>query len=61
VFIWSQLAGTGDPAKVSALPSLRPGPAVIVGGPGWVVVPPGTVLAADLRTAVDLIAVAAGA
>ncbi|MEU4546608.1 MerR family transcriptional regulator [Nonomuraea dietziae] len=35
VFVWSQQDSTGDPAPLSALPSLRPTARVVVGGPGW--------------------------
>ena len=36
VFVWSQTAATGDPALLGALPSLRPAPMIVAGGPGWV-------------------------
>ena len=35
VFLWAQLPVNGDPKFVSALPSVRPAPRVIIGGPGW--------------------------
>ncbi len=35
VFLWSQRPATGDPSQLTELPSLRPRPAVVVGGPGW--------------------------
>jgi MerR family transcriptional regulator, light-induced transcriptional regulator len=36
VFIFSQLADTGSVEQLRDLPRLRPAPAVLVGGPGWV-------------------------
>ena len=36
VFIWSQLAATGSVDQLLDLPHLRPAPAVLVGGSGWV-------------------------
>jgi methanogenic corrinoid protein MtbC1 len=35
VFLWAQLPVNGDPKFVTALPSVRPAPRVIIGGPGW--------------------------
>jgi MerR family transcriptional regulator, light-induced transcriptional regulator len=35
VFIWSQLAVTGSVDQLRELPHVRPAPAVLVGGPGW--------------------------
>lgn len=35
VFLWAQLPINGDPKFVTALPSVRPAPRVIIGGPGW--------------------------
>lgn len=35
VFVWSQTAGTGDPAWLAALPSSRPPHRLVTGGPGW--------------------------
>ncbi len=35
VFIWAQIPGTADPALLEGLPSLRPAPTVLIGGPGW--------------------------
>jgi DNA-binding transcriptional MerR regulator len=61
VFVWSQLPATGDPSAIEALPSLRPAPLLVVGGPGWDGAPAGTVVATDLSSAADLIAVAVGA
>ena len=35
VFIWAQIPDTADPALLEGLPSLRPAPTVLIGGPGW--------------------------
>lgn len=35
VFVWSQMAETGDPAWLGALPAARPPYRLLVGGPGW--------------------------
>ena len=35
VFLWAQLAKNADYSAMSALPSLRPAPRLILGGPGW--------------------------
>ncbi|GAA3154680.1 MerR family transcriptional regulator [Planomonospora alba] len=35
VFVWSQLAETGDPAPLAGLPALRPPARIMAGGPGW--------------------------
>jgi len=35
VFLWAQLPVNGDPKFVSGIPSVRPAPRVIIGGPGW--------------------------
>ena len=35
VFVWSQLAETGDALPLVALRQIRPAPAVVIGGPGW--------------------------
>ena len=35
VFLWAQLPVHGDPAILTALPSVRPAPRVVIGGPGW--------------------------
>ncbi|MDR8411667.1 MerR family transcriptional regulator [Nonomuraea sp. 3-1Str] len=57
VFVWSQLAATGDPAPLAALPALRPPAAVVVGGPGWgPELPPRVPRAASLQEAVTLVA-----
>jgi hypothetical protein len=35
VFLWSQLAETGDPAALPDLRPRRPGARLLLGGPGW--------------------------
>ncbi|MFA1549292.1 MerR family transcriptional regulator [Actinomadura chokoriensis] len=35
VFVWSQTAETGAPARLGALPASRPPYRLVVGGPGW--------------------------
>jgi len=35
IFLWAQLRKNADHAYISDLPSVRPKPLVIVGGPGW--------------------------
>ncbi|GAA0430507.1 MerR family transcriptional regulator [Acrocarpospora corrugata] len=41
VFVWSQLAETGNPEPLTRLPVLRPPSPVLTGGPGWRELPPG--------------------
>ena len=35
VFLWAQLPVNGNPKFVNGIPSVRPAPRVIIGGPGW--------------------------
>lgn len=35
IFLWAQLSKNGDLAALGQLPTIRPAPRVIVGGPGW--------------------------
>jgi len=35
IFLWAQLRKNADAKYITGLPSMRPKPAVIVGGPGW--------------------------
>jgi hypothetical protein len=35
VFLWAQLPRNGDPRFYTDIPSVRPAPRVIIGGPGW--------------------------
>jgi DNA-binding transcriptional MerR regulator len=61
VFVWAQLPGTADRSLLAALPSFRPMPAVLAGGPGWFGDAPAGVSAVDdLSDTVDKIARAAG-
>ena len=36
VFVWAQIPGSADVSGVVELPAIRPTPAVIIGGQGWV-------------------------
>lgn len=61
IFMWAQLAMHADPAYISGLPTIRPKPRVIVGGPGWYGMDlAGAEMAADLRSAYTLIERAVG-
>lgn len=56
VFLWSQIKGSTDATDLAQLPSLRPNPRIVIGGPGWVNEPPRWVHSAcDLMSAVALI------
>ncbi len=35
VFLWAQLPVNGNPKFVTGIPSVRPAPRIIIGGPGW--------------------------
>lgn len=35
IFLWAQLPVNGNPKFVNELPSVRPAPRIIIGGPGW--------------------------
>ena len=60
VFVWSQLAATGDVGQLEELPRQRPAPLFVTGGPGWGrSVPPPAVHVEDLTDAVTLISGAA--
>jgi hypothetical protein len=53
VMIWSHDDITGDPAVLTAVPSLRPAPFLAVGGPGWPAeLPHGVTRVTDLTDAV---------
>ena len=39
VFVWSQIAQTGDPAQLASIPRQRPPLRLLVAGPGWRGVP----------------------
>ena len=47
VFLWSQLQGSADADRLAGLPSLRPNPRIVIGGPGWRNAPPRGVYVAD--------------
>lgn len=56
VFLWSQIKEATDSTDLAQLPSLRPNPRIVIGGPGWVNEPPrGVHMANDLMSAVALI------
>ncbi|MDA3022820.1 MAG: MerR family transcriptional regulator [Actinomycetota bacterium] len=56
VFVWSQLAETGDALPLAALQRIRPAPAVVIGGPGWFgATPSGVERVYDLTEAVSRI------
>lgn len=35
IFLWAQLTKNGDPKFFEGIPTVRPAPRIIVGGPGW--------------------------
>ncbi len=54
VFVWSQMPETGAAEELVDLTSIRPAPAVVVGGPGWQgLLPDGVDRVADLAEAVS--------
>lgn len=56
VFLWSQIKGASNCDDLAQLPSLRPNPRIVIGGPGWSNEPPrGVHAASDLLSAVALI------
>ena len=62
VFLWAQLPVHGDPKIVSGLPTVRPAPRIIIGGPGWNPHEcPNAHFVGSLSLAVDEIAMAVGA
>ena len=61
VFLWSQMTHTGDVGVLERIPRGRPGPRVIVGGPGWArPFPEGVRFVESLREAVEAVAEALG-
>lgn len=62
VFVWSQLPGTGTSHQLAGLPSLRPAPLVVVGGPGWdeAALPAGVRATGSLAEAVERLVGVAG-
>jgi hypothetical protein len=62
LFLWAQLADNGDPRFFEELPSVRPAPKIILGGPGWNLKQCSSVtVAADLQHACEEITQAIGA
>ena len=62
VFLWAQLPVHGDPEIVAGLPTVRPAPRIIIGGPGWNPHEcPNAHFVGSLSLAVDEIAMAVGA
>ena len=61
IFIWSQLPGTGSADQLRGLPHLRPAPAVLVGGPGWMIsdMPAGIHATSTLQHAIECVVVTA--
>lgn len=61
IFLWAQLPQHASFDKATALPSIRPAPRIILGGPGWEGVDwSGTIFAADLTSACQEISLALG-
>ena len=56
IFLWAQMAGPSAPE----LPSVRPAPLLLVGGPGWTDVPEGAHRVTDLGEAVGAVRTAMG-
>ena len=62
VFLWAQLPVHGDPEILAGLPTVRPAPRIIIGGPGWNPHEcPNAHFVGSLSLAVDEIAMAVGA
>jgi len=61
VFLWSQMAHTGDVGVLERIPGGRPAPRVIVGGPGWGgPFPEGVRFVESLREALEAVSEALG-
>ncbi len=61
IFLWAQVAEHASLATIAALPSVRPSPRIILGGPGWANIKcNGTHFAADLEAACREISQALG-
>ena len=60
VLLWSQTSDTGDPACLDALPDLRPGPQILLAGPGWAPGPTEAHRVSDLSGALAALARAVG-
>jgi hypothetical protein len=62
IFLWAQLNKNGDPEVLGQIPSIRPAPRIVLGGPGWGhEVPKPAVVASDLVEACEEIMRAVGA
>jgi hypothetical protein len=61
VFVWSQVAETGDPAQLAGVPRQRPAPRLLLAGPGWRGTLPGGRRVTTLSEAVHLAREAVGA
>ena len=62
IFLWAQLNKNGDFAALDQLPSIRPAPRVVIGGPGWgAPIPKSAVHVDDLVEACEEILRAVGA
>jgi hypothetical protein len=35
IFLWAQLSKNGDFTALDQIPSIRPAPRIVIGGPGW--------------------------
>lgn len=61
VFVWAQIPGSARIQTLADLPTLRPAPTVLAGGPGWHgTPPPGVVVATDLTETVARLSRALG-
>jgi len=62
IFLWAQLNKNGNPEVLGQIPSIRPAPRIVVGGPGWgQQIPKPAVVATDIVEACEEIMRAAGA
>lgn len=62
VFLWAQRPATGNPDQLSHLPTLRPAPLLVTGGPGWQrdTLPAEVAVSSSLGEAVELVVSATG-
>lgn len=62
IFLWAQMNKNGDPEVLGQLPTIRPAPRILLGGPGWgQSVEKPAILVEDLVDACEEIARAVGA
>lgn len=62
IFLWAQLNKNGNPELLGQIPSIRPAPRIVLGGPGWgQQIPKPAVLASDIVEACEEIMRAVGA